>query len=332
MNQLADRCIVFADLRGSTGLFERLGNTQATHVVTSSVASLCGAVEACGGTVIKTLGDGLMASFREPAAAVRAAQSMHEALQQPEVSAGDAAAGLTGSRPDLKLQVALAHGEVVETDGDCFGDAVNVAARLLDHAGDNEILVTVDVVSQLSALAQRRFRNLDHIAVRGRAEAVHVFLTTPQRVDDFAATRLDASNRTACDRSIQLSWDGHQQQFSSVLLPLTFGRSPQATWCIDDSRVSRLHARIDWTGSTFLLSDMSYNGSFVRFDHDPEVLTLRRARCTLHGSGEIGFGSLPQDQPAQCLRFEVLRSANGRCLAATAQAEAACAAEIVGAA
>ena len=48
------------------------------------------------------------------------------------------------------MQVGLARGEVVEMSGDCFGDAVNVAARLLDHAGDNETLVTVDVLRGLS--------------------------------------------------------------------------------------------------------------------------------------------------------------------------------------
>ncbi len=306
MNHLADRCVLFADLRGSTGLFERLGNTQATHVVTSSVACLCQAVQHCGGTVIKTLGDGLMASFNEAAAAVRAAGSMHDALHQPEVQAGDRAVGLTETRPDLKLQIALARGEVVETEDDCFGDAVNVAARLLDHAGDNDILVTSDLVSCLSPLAQRRFRNLDQIALRGRAEPVHVFLMTPPRAQDFAATRLESVRQAPTPRGIRLVWADDDQLFAPGRMPVTFGRNPQAGFCIDDSRVSRLHARIDLQGNAFQLSDMSYNGSFVRFDHDPEVLALRRSRCTLHGSGTIAFGSLPDDPQSRCLRFEIL--------------------------
>jgi class 3 adenylate cyclase len=53
--------------------------------------------------------------------------------------------------------VALARGEVVEMGGDCFGDAVNVAARLLDHAGDNETLVTVDVLQGLPVDLHRAF-------------------------------------------------------------------------------------------------------------------------------------------------------------------------------
>jgi adenylate cyclase len=71
-------------------------------------------------------------------------------------SRGSERGASTGLRA-LRLQVALARGEVVEMAGDCFGDAVNVAARLLDHAGDNETLVTVEVLQGLPLDARSRF-------------------------------------------------------------------------------------------------------------------------------------------------------------------------------
>ncbi len=64
-------------------------------------------------------------------------------------------------------------------------------------------------------------------------------------------------------------------------MPVILGRSLQATYTIDDNRVSRSHARIDWHGGTFQLIDLSYNGTYVRFDHDPELISLRRGACTL---------------------------------------------------
>ena len=88
------------------------------------------------------------------------------------------------------------------------------------------------------------------------------------------------------------------------------GRSPQVTYCIDDTRVSRSHARIDWHGGTFQLTDLSYNGTYVRFDHDPEVISLRRGTCTLHGSGVIGLGTPPVDADGPCVRFEVMKFAD----------------------
>jgi class 3 adenylate cyclase len=86
----------------------------------------------------------------------------------------------------LRLQVALARGEVVEMAGDCFGDAVNVAARLLDHAGDNETLVTAGVLADLPASQRARFRSLDWMHLRGRAEPVQVHVLGLRRHADAA--------------------------------------------------------------------------------------------------------------------------------------------------
>ena len=63
LTQTIERTVLFADLRGSTALYETLGNTEATAVVTQSVALIARVVENCGGAVVKTLGDGLMAMF-----------------------------------------------------------------------------------------------------------------------------------------------------------------------------------------------------------------------------------------------------------------------------
>ena len=306
MTSIAERTVLFADLRGSTGLYESMGNTRATRVVTDSVASLCGIVGGCRGQVIKTLGDGLMATFVDAAHAVQAAGLMHEALA-PAVSASADHPAI--EPPALKLQIALARGEVVEMGGDCFGDAVNVAARLLDHAGDNEVLATAEVIDRLDDTARQRFRSLDRIHLRGRAEPVHVHLLAAQRSHDFAATTFGLVTRGPDPEGIRLSWLDDSRVYAPSNMPVIIGRSPQATHCIDDARVSRLHARIDWHGGTFQYADLSYNGSFVRFDNDPEVVTLRRGQCTLHGCGAIGLGSPPNDAFAPCLRFEVLRFA-----------------------
>jgi class 3 adenylate cyclase len=63
MPRILERTVLFADLRGSTGLFERLGNAAASTLVTGAVGLLGECVERGGGHVVKTLGDGLMAVF-----------------------------------------------------------------------------------------------------------------------------------------------------------------------------------------------------------------------------------------------------------------------------
>jgi adenylate cyclase len=302
------RAIVFADLRGSTALFESLGNAEATAVVTQCVAMLGGVVKRRRGRVIKTLGDGLMAVFGAAPDAVEAADDMHHAMElwgADEAGPGDL-------RPvsirGLRLQVGVAHGEVVEMAGDVFGDAVNVAARLLDHAGDNETLVTLAVVDAVKPLHQSRFRSLDRMQLRGRVEAVHVYLQETHRLTDSATTAYGDIAPAVEPSGIRLTWLDMKRIYSGPTMPLVLGRSPQANYCIDDSRVSRSHARIDWHGGAFQLTDLSYNGTYVRFSNESDIIGLRRGNCTLHGSGVIGLGASPLEATTPTVRFEVLVS------------------------
>ena len=305
MTDVVERTILFADLRGSTGLYEALGNAEATAVVTQSVALLARIVAAFRGTVVKTLGDGLMAMFESPSSAVEAADEMHESLDR--IGAPDAVSENMRLQP-LKLQVGLAHGEVIEMSGDVFGDAVNVAARLLDHAGDNETLATQTVIEGLSEPEREQFRSLDRMQLRGRVEPVHVHLLEPaRRFGDTEATMFGEILATPVPEGIRLVWLDLNRIYAGTSLPVVLGRSPQATYCIDDTRVSRSHARIDWHGGTFQLTDLSYNGTFVRFSNDTQSVSLRRSSCTLHGSGVITLGAPVSDATAPSVRFEVMK-------------------------
>jgi len=313
MTEIRERSVLFADLRGSTALFETLGNAEATSVVTHTVSLIGQAVDECNGTLIKTLGDGLMAVFDSPRDGVKSAIRMHELLERV-VSRGKQHGASPGLRA-LRMQVALARGEVVEMSGDCFGDAVNVAARLLDHAGDNETLITAEVLSGLPNTLKNRFRSLDRIAVRGRAEPVHVHVLDQPNHGDMAATQFGEVVHAVEPDGIRLVWLDLDRVFDIDSMPIVLGRSVQATYCITDGRVSRSHARIDWHGGSFSVTDLSYNGTYVRFGSDGEIVSLKRGGCTLHGSGVIGLGSPPVDAASPMVRFEVLHFADTEPLA-----------------
>jgi adenylate cyclase len=308
MTLIRERTVLFADLRGSTALYESLGNAEATAVVTQTVSQVSAAVDKHGGTVVKTLGDGLMAIFASPVDGLKSAVAMHEVLER-QVARGKQR-GTSPALKGLKLQVALARGEVVEMSGDCFGDAVNVAARLLDHAGDNETLITGEVLAGLPAAQHPRFRSLDRLTLRGRVEPIHVLVLDTSHSSDMAATQFGDVLRSAEPDGIRLVWLDLDRVFDAAAMPIVLGRSVQATYCITDARVSRSHARIDWHGNTFSLTDLSYNGTYVRFGAGGEILNLRRGNCTLHGTGVIGLGSPPVDASAPSVRFEVLHFAD----------------------
>ncbi|MBT9495077.1 MAG: adenylate/guanylate cyclase domain-containing protein [Paucibacter sp.] len=308
MTQIRERTVLFADLRGSTGLFETLGNAEATSLVTHTVGLIAQAVDECKGRLVKTLGDGLMAVFELPNDGVMAAIRMHEMLER--VVARGKGQGASPSLRALRMQVALARGEVVEMNGDCFGDAVNVAARLLNHAGDNETLITAEVLTGLPTAKKLRFRSLDLIAIRGRAEPVHVHVLDQAMQGDVAATQFGEIQHAVEPDGIRLVWLDLDRVFDIDNMPIILGRSVQATYCITDARVSRSHARIDWHAGSFSITDLSYNGTFVRFGSSGDVVSLKRGSCTLHGSGTIGLGSPPVDITAPIVNFEVLHFAD----------------------
>jgi len=307
MTRILDRTVLFADLRGSTSLYETLGNTAASAVITDALRLLCATVEAQCGVVVKTLGDGLMAVFERPAQALAAAQAMHGALTARADSRIDD--NSTPGLGSLRLQVGMARGEVVELAGDCYGDAVNVAARLLEHAGDDETLVTDEVLAGIPVRQRKRLRPLDRLQLRGRAEAVQVHLLGSDGPSDEQTTQFGDTPPLERPLGLRLTWLEQGRDFDLSQLPVILGRSPLASFSVDDARVSRSHARIDWHGGAFQLTDLSFNGTYVRFDGADDVLPLRRGTCALHGCGSIGLGASPLELSPTVVRFELLRSA-----------------------
>jgi class 3 adenylate cyclase len=301
MTQTVHCTVLFADLRGSTSLYESLGNAEAASVVTHSVNVVARIVEEHGGQVIKTLGDGLMAIFDDPPDGVHAAEEVHESLDRVIGS------GRTSRRPALRVQFAMAHGEIIQVGHDVFGDAVNVAARLLDHAGDNETLATAQTLQCLPRDLCGRFRRLERLHLRGRLEPVEIWKLDARRGVDALSTMFGDTAPTTVPDGLRLTVEGQARIHSVRNLPIILGRSHEATYCIDDNRISRLHARIEWSAGNFQLTDLSSNGTYVRFGRQSQIVTLRRGTCTLHGRGVIALGVNPTLPTAPSVNFEVLR-------------------------
>lgn len=302
--------VLAADLRGSTGLYESLGNAPATALVTRCVVSLGEVVHAWGGRVFKTLGDGLMATFDSPDDACSCAEHLHATLHRlvendPQLPLRAGGAANLPLPAGLRLQVALASGEVIEQGGDFFGDAVNVAARLIEHTGDDETLVTDHVREALRPAQQAAFRSLDRLAIRGRSEPVGVWVALREDAPDMPATHFgELLEDWPRAMSLELSWPAGKRSFSSTQTPVLMGRDSHCTCQVELPTVSRSHARIDWHSGGFQLTDLSFNGTFVRFQGG-NLLSLRRGTCTLVGNGHISLGATSPDSYVGQISFSV---------------------------
>jgi adenylate cyclase len=156
---------MFADIAGFTALTEAHGDEQAAALVADFCAAVNAELPASGGTQVKTIGDALMLSIPEPGAAVQLALRITHELM------------LGHGAPAVR--VGLHHGSAVERDGDYFGAAVNLAARVSAEASGGEVLVT----GATAALAPQ----LDGVLYepRGRRELRNV----REPVELFAAVR-----------------------------------------------------------------------------------------------------------------------------------------------
>lgn len=300
----APTTVVFTDLIGSTAVFENLGNARATQAVTQHTRQIRGIFEAHGGRVVKTLGDGVLAVFADAQAAIQAVVAMQRA-QQKNVLHLPAA-------ERMPIRVGVATGAVEVVDNDCYGDAVNVAARLNDLAGPYEIWVNSTELDYTSRENGIHYRYLGSINVRGRVEPCIVYEvewdeSEPRELLTLQA-ELDPMEPSArgdvLGQEVELSCAGQTKVFRSFELPVHIGRIPHSDFMVNAPQVSRTHARIEWRHGRIMLVDVSSYGSWVRFEGGGE-LQLRREECVLHGRGEIALGSAFSDAAAPTVRFSV---------------------------
>ena len=90
--------------------------------------------------------------------------------------------------PTLAIHVGCHYGSTIESGGDLYGDAVNVAARVAGVAKVGQIIATQDVIARLEASLQEKTRMLDRVAVKGKREPVqiHEFIWQDSRGSDHA--------------------------------------------------------------------------------------------------------------------------------------------------
>ena len=301
---MAEVTVVFADLTGSMGVFEALGNAKATKAVSRLTDWLGRVCVARGGLMVKNLGDGVLMVFASNLDAVEAVIEMQR-LHAERIN----------TWPDelkMRLQIGLARGEVIERAGDYFGDTVNLASRLSDLSGPDQILVSRSVIDQLPAHTLVRSRSLGAMEIRGRAETCWVYRVEWQSevLTDFftVPAGLATVPNAASSRhigQIELTWLDSAATFASTGLPIHLGREAEAQFVVNDQRVSRLHARISWRAGRFYVEDISSYGTWVRFAGSEAIVALRRQECVLPGSGEIAMGAPFEDYSVPTVSFKL---------------------------
>ncbi len=287
--------ILFADIAGSTKLFETRGDVEARALTSQVLNALTQITLRHSGTVIKTIGDEIMCTFPGPSNALHASVDMQRRV------AGD----LAWARDHLAIRIGLHHGEALIEDGDVYGDAVNTAARMAQLAKREQIVTTSSTVIGVSSAATFRIRSLGEAMVKGKQNGVDIVDLLWQEDNSNVtmvakAIRLD---QLPSSHKLVMRTRGELTEISELSNSYGMGRDPGNQCIVDNEWVSRNHALIEFSRGQFLITDRSTNGTYVKIGSDDEI-RLHRDSMPLRKSGSISLGQAMEKDPASVVFFQ----------------------------
>ena len=273
--------ILFADIAKSTHLYEKLGNTIAQDLIATCLALFEKITNYFEGSVIKTIGDEIMCTFPTAQKAVEAAIEMNESIEDMPLPDN-----VNITPPNI--YVGIQYGNVVKEDGDVFGDAVNVAARMVALANQRQIITTKEALDELSQELKDSANCIDKTIVKGKSGEMSIFEIVWEQ-HDVTVMMDDAIDSPALRCRMELTMGTTSLEMDESRPSATLGRQLHNDIVVKDKGVSRTHARIEYNRGKFVLIDQSTNGTFVLLQGKKRV-HLRRDETALLGNGIISLG------------------------------------------
>lgn len=291
-----DLAIVFADINGSTRLYEVLGDAAARAKVSACLDMLSEVTARYKGTVIKTIGDELMCTFPDAEAAANSSCEMQECME-------DEVTEQTSSGPvSLTIRIGFHFGPAIHDNNDVFGDAVNVAARMASMAKSGQIITTQTTVDELSPILRASSRFIDRAPVKGKKETMDICEILWQQ-EDVTRMSTGAVNHSDQDEVQLRVWYGDQSiVMDEHRTQAVLGRSKTTDISVNETLASRQHVKIERRRGKFFIIDQSTNGTYV--SQDGQQSFLRREEMPLGLQGEISLGRAFKDKPEDVVRFE----------------------------
>ena len=286
--------VLFADLAGSTQLYQQVGDTSAFKLVDQLVSTLRRLVELHNGAVIKHTGDGVMAVFQNPDDAARVSMAIHEKLRDSHIDV----------EHPLLPRIGFQHGAVIQSESDVFGDTVNCAARLCELSSTGRALTTAETAAQLSIDWRNMLQAVPPRVLRGGSNVAELF---ELRSDSFGdVTILHSSVSTGREEvgELRLEYQGQLYSVNADRPIIRIGRDRHADIYVSDQRTSRRHATVELRVDKFVLTDRSSNGTWVLMDNEKEFMASRE-EVLLYGNGVFALGGSTENNPCRIAFFNL---------------------------
>ena len=282
MSQSRPQTILFADVSGSTRLFETKGDVEARRLIAAVLDALSIVCVGHGGRVIKTIGDEIMCTLPTAMSGLLAACDMQRKMSRD----------INFVRDNLAVRIGFHHGNALEENGDVFGDAVNVAARMASLAKREQIVSTAATVNGLSGTRLPETRSLGRARVSGKLLPIEIVDVVWQE-DTSGMTMVQSAIRMGdaapAGAKLTLRHRGKLIELTENSEPFMMGREVSNNLVVEADWVSRTHAQIEYKRGHFMITDRSTNATYVCIGQDPE-LRLHRDEVHLRKSGSISMG------------------------------------------
>lgn len=291
-----DFAIVFADVSGSSRLYKEVGDASARTLIAEAVARMITVVNSHSGSVVKTIGDEVMARFPSAERAVTAAILMQQQAQNP----------INGQL--LPLRIGVNFGSTILDNNDVFGEAVNDSAALVKIARARQIVTNAGTVIQLPPSLQKLCTVFDHVILKGGLIEEDISLVSWEisrqtQSDKTIIKHIKAVNTALQANNLKLRYLDFKFEISALTTPFKIGRD-SGHMTIDSSFSSRDHCSIEFRRGKYVLVDHSTNGTYVRFNRSEE-LYLRREELPLTSSGYISIGQPIGTAPELTIEFQL---------------------------
>ncbi len=295
MGKDTELAILFADVVGSTRLYELMGDLRARDMVAICIDVMRSATEEHHGTVIKTMGDEVMSTFPSADDALNAAAQMQQQITEH--------AQLKVDGQPVAIRIGCHFGPVVLENRDVFGATVHTANRMTSQAKAGQVITTAATVDRLSPKWRAAVRQIDIATLKGQGAEVALYeaLWATEDVTSMIP-QIPMGSRATRTMQLHLQVDGHEVTLNEQNPNATIGRAEDNTLIVKGNLISRLHCRIEISRNKFVLVDQSTNGTFVQTEGGEEAF-VRRDSLQIKGQGMIGLGKLPEPDSPQTIRF-----------------------------
>lgn len=294
--RLKKLAILFADICGSTALYEKLGDDMARKIISRCITTMTSKIPVYQGKLVKTIGDEIMVTFPSAEGAFHAACAMHLAVENDQPS----------DDIPLHIRIGFNFGEVIQESDDVFGNTVNVAARVAAITRASQITATQEVYTALPPDLRNRMRQILRVEFKGKQEYHEVYQVICEQEDTLSTRFGIPAYRKPPDNDEEMLLRYRDQSFriNNEHKSAVLGRDETCDLVVRSDLASRLHINIELRFGKFIIADQSTNGTYIRFS-DGSVVHITREEISLKGNGSISLGQSFAEHPGEVVEFSI---------------------------